>query len=58
MKDFECTKDGYIGSWDSITERIHDVQDCGCYVCMDWLERECPQVFLDHANQTDLEDYE
>jgi len=49
-----CTKDGYIGSWDSITERILDVQSCGCLCCRDWLENECPERLIANANQTTL----
>jgi len=49
-----CTKDGWIGSWESIEERIRDVQACNCLCCRDWLDRECPDELIENANQTQL----
>jgi len=50
----ECSKDGYIGSWDSIEERIEDVKACGCPICTDWLRYECPIELLTDPQQTTL----
>jgi len=55
MRDYTpCTKDGYIGSWGGIHERIQDVKDCNCPICEDWLTHECPDALIDLEYQTTL----
>lgn len=52
-----CTKDGSLGTWDTLQERVEDHYECGCVVCRDWLEREIPDRVLDDIKQDRLDTY-
>jgi len=41
-----CTKTGWIKTWDSLDERIEDHKQCGCLACEDWLQelRDDPEI--------------